>query len=91
MITHQGIEVNPGQISAIEWLKATEQSKGGAEVDWDDSCIKSIWVEVSRQMPPLLLVVEEMEGVPMDGGMWGSLLGSEEVFSELTDIIMLGS
>ena len=69
MITHQGIEVNPGQISAIERLKATKQSKGGAEVDRDDSCIKSIWVEVSRQMPPLLSVVEEMEGVPMDGGM----------------------
>ena len=57
------------QISAIERLKATEQSKGGAEVDRDDSCIKSIWVEVSRQMPPLLSVVEEMEGVAMDGGM----------------------
>ena len=35
-------------------------------------------------MPPFLSVVEEMEGVPMDKGMRGGLLGIEEVFSELT-------
>lgn len=42
--------------------QATKQPKGCVEVDWDDSCIKSICVKVCRQMSPLFLVNKDMEG-----------------------------
>lgn len=36
--------------------QATEQPKGCVEVDWDDSCVKPICVEVGEQMSPLFFV-----------------------------------
>ena len=54
MVTHKGIEVNPDQIKAINKLATTSESQRGAETYWNDGCLESVYIQISREVQAFL-------------------------------------
>ena len=63
MVTHRGLEVSPVHIKANSQSATSSEPQRSPETHWNDRYLKSIYLQICRQVPTFLPPDEQMERI----------------------------